>query len=249
MTRSPVVEVCGLAKCYGGRPVLQDVSFALDAGEVVALLGPSGAGKSTLFRCLARLTEHDEGEVRLFGRSLEALPSRELRLLRRNIGLVFQQFNLVQRLTALDNVLAGRLGYVPLWRVLTRRFPRSDRQDALAALERVGLRDKAAQRVDRLSGGQQQRVAIARVLTQQSRLILADEPIASLDPASATSVLALLRSIAHERGHTIFCSLHQVEFVSGFADRVLSLSDGRLVSDASAAPQRIRAVLRSSPIA
>jgi len=201
------------------------------AGEVAALLGPSGAGKTTLFRCLTRLVEADEGEIRLLGRSVRGMRSGELRLARRNIGLVFQQHHLIRRRSALDNVLAGRLGHVPLWRVMARRFGQSDRQRAFAALDRVDLLDFADRRADRLSGGQQQRVAIARVLAQESRVILADEPVASLDPTAAVSVLSLLRDIAHEGGITVLCSLHQVALVPGFADRVIGLRAGRLVSD------------------
>jgi phosphonate transport system ATP-binding protein len=186
--------------------VLSEIGFSVRAGEVVALLGPSGAGKTTLFRCLTRLIEADAGEIRLLGRSIKGMRSGELRLVRRNIGLVFQQHNLIRRRSALDNVLAGRLGHVSLWRVMTGRFERADRQRAFAALDRVDLLDFADRRADRLSGGQQQRVAIARVLAQESSVILADEPVASLD--AAVSVLSLLRDIAHEGGITVLCSLH-----------------------------------------
>jgi phosphonate transport system ATP-binding protein len=195
------------------------------------LLGPSGAGKTTLFRCLTRLVEPDEGEINVLGRSVGEMRSGELRLARRNIGLVFQQHNLIRRRSALDNVLAGRLGHVPLWRVIARRFEQADRQRAFAALDRVDLLDFSDRRADRLSGGQQQRVAIARVLAQESRVILADEPVASLDPAAAVSVLSLLRDIAHENGITVLCSLHQVDLVAGFADRVIALRVGRLITD------------------
>jgi phosphonate transport system ATP-binding protein len=213
--------------------VLSEVGFTVTAGEVVAILGPSGAGKTTLFRCLTRLVEADEGDICLLGRSIRGMRAGELRLARRNIGLVFQQHNLIRRRSALDNVLAGRLGHVPLWRVMTGRFAQTDRQRAFAALDRVDLLDFADRRADRLSGGQQQRVAIARVLAQESLVILADEPVASLDPASAVSVLSLLRDIAHEAGITVLCSLHQVDLVPGFADRVLGLRDGRLVADSA----------------
>jgi phosphonate transport system ATP-binding protein len=213
--------------------VLSDVGFTVMAGEVVALIGPSGAGKTTLFRCLARLVEADDGEIRLLGRSMRAMGRGELRVARRNIGLVFQQYNLIRRRSALDNVLAGRLGQVPLWRAMAKRFKGNDRQRAYAALDRVDLLDFADRRADCLSGGQQQRVAIARVLIQESRVILADEPVASLDPAAAVSVLSLLRDIAHDRGITVLCSLHQIDLVPGFADRVLSLRAGRLVTDDS----------------
>ena len=211
--------------------MLSDISFTVTSGEVVVLLGPSGAGKTTLFRCLTRLVEPDEGEINVLGRSVGEMRSGELRLARRNIGLVFQQHNLIRRRSALDNVLAGRLGHVPLWRVIARRFEQTDRQTAFAALDRVDLLDFADRRADRLSGGQQQRVAIARVLAQESRVILADEPVASLDPAAAVSVLSLLRDIAHENGITVLCSLHQVELVAGFADRVIGLRAGRLITD------------------
>jgi phosphonate transport system ATP-binding protein len=177
--------------------VLVELGFRIGAGEVVALLGPSGAGKTTLFRCLTRLVEADAGEIRLFGRSVSEMAPGELRLARRNIGLVFQQHNLIRRRTAFGNVLAGRLGHVPLWRAAVKYFCETDRQRAFAALDRVNLLDVAHRRADQLSGGQQQRVAIARVLAQESQVILADEPVASLDPAAAVSVLSLLRDIAH----------------------------------------------------
>jgi phosphonate transport system ATP-binding protein len=208
----------------------------------VALLGPSGAGKTTLFRCLTRLVEADAGEIRLLGHSIRGMRSGDLRLVRRNIGLVFQQHNLIRRRSALDNALAGRLGHVPLWRVTAGRFEQSDRQKAFAALDRVGLLEFADRRADRLSGGQQQRVAIARVLAQESRVILADEPVASLDPAAAVSVLSLLREIAHEGGITVVCSLHQVDLVADFADRVLGLRAGRLIADSATESFRISSV-------
>ncbi len=211
--------------------MLNEIRFTVTAGEVVAILGPSGAGKTTLFRCLARLVEADQGEIYLLEHSISGMRSGELRRARRDIGLVFQQHNLIRRRSALDNVLAGRLGHVPLWRVMARRFGQTDRQRAFAALDRVDLLEFAERRADRLSGGQQQRVAIARVLAQESLVILADEPVASLDPASAVSVLSLLRDIAHERGITVLCSLHQVDLVPDFADRVLGLHAGRLIAD------------------
>src|ERR1700731_3927613 len=154
---APTIDVEGLGKRYDDKPVLSEVSFTVTAGEVVALLGPSGSGKTTLFRCLTRLVEADEGEIRLLGHSMRGMRSGELRLARRNIGLVFQQHNLIRRRSAIDNVLAGRLGHVPLWRVMAGRFAQTDRQRAFAALDRVDLLDFADRRADRLSGGQQQR--------------------------------------------------------------------------------------------
>ncbi len=225
------VEVRGLTKRYGQRLALEDVSFSVAPGEMVGILGPSGAGKTTLFRCLTRLVEPSNGQILVASRPIHRARGRELRAARREIGLIFQQFNLIRRMTAIENVLAGRLGATPTWRVLLRRFRRADRQLALAALDRVGLLEQAYQRADSLSGGQQQRVAIARVLAQQSRLILADEPVASLDPESASSVLTTLREIAHERQITVLCSLHQVALALDFTDRIIGLRDGRLVAD------------------
>ena len=232
---APLLQVRGLGKRYGGKVVLNGVSFTVAAGEFVAILGPSGAGKTTLFRCLTRLVEPDSGEIILRGRALHAARGHHLREIRRDTGLIFQQFNLIRRLTAFENVLAGRLGHAPTWRVLLRRFSRADRQLALASLDRVGLLALAGQRADRLSGGQQQRVAIARVLAQRSGLILADEPVASLDPASAANVLGTLRAIAHEREIAVLCSLHQVDLATSFADRVIGLRAGCLVTDLRAA--------------
>jgi len=220
-----------VTKSYGSVTALDDVSFAIQPGEVVALLGPSGAGKSTIFRCISRLAEIESGHVVVLGRDVGSLDRRALREHRRAIGLIFQQFNLISRLNALDNTLAGRLGHAPTWRVLLRQFSPEDRQIALAALDRVGLLDKAYQRADLLSGGQQQRVAIARVLAQQSRLVLADEPVASLDPASAANVLNVLRDIARERGIAVLCSLHQTDLALRYADRIVAMRRGRLILD------------------
>jgi len=233
--RRPAIRIVGLRKSFGPQVVLADVSFAVEAGEFVAVLGASGAGKTTLFRCLTRLAQSDHGEIHLGEHAMQTLDGRELAMARRDVGLIFQQFNLIRRLSALDNVLAGRLGSVSTWRVMLRRFPRSDRQLALAALDRVGMLPFALQRADRLSGGQQQRVAIARALAQQSRFVLADEPVASLDPESARSVLSVLREIARERMIAVLVSLHQVDFALQFADRVIGLRAGRVIADRSTA--------------
>ncbi|MFG1464769.1 phosphonate ABC transporter ATP-binding protein [Xanthobacter sp. DSM 24535] len=230
----PALELVGVSKMYGTAQALRDVQFTIRPGEVVALLGPSGAGKSTVFRCISRLVEVDGGQVRVMGRDIASLNRGALREQRRSIGLIFQQFNLIGRLSARDNVLAGRLGHTPTWRVLARMFRSADRQIALAALDRVGLLDRAYQRADSLSGGQQQRVAIARVLAQQSKLILADEPVASLDPASAENVLNVLREIARERGIAVLCSLHQTDLARRYADRIVALRAGQVVLDAPA---------------
>jgi phosphonate transport system ATP-binding protein len=207
------------------------VSFAVRAGEFVAVLGPSGAGKTTLFRCLTGLTRPDGGTVRVAGRDVWSGP-RELRLAQRETALIFQQFNLIRRLTALENVLVGRLAQVPAWRVALRQFTRSDRDLALQCLDTVGLGDKAATRADQLSGGQQQRVAIARALAQDAKVILADEPVSSLDPESAATVLESLRSVV-DAGVAVLASLHQVPFARAYADRVVALREGRIVEDAA----------------
>jgi phosphonate transport system ATP-binding protein len=222
-----------VTKRYGTTLALDDVSFVVDPGEFVALLGPSGAGKSTLFRCVTRLVAPDTGVVRVLGRDMSALGGQELRLARRDVGLIFQQFNLIGRLSAMDNVLAGRMGHASTLRVVLRQFTRADRQLALAALDRVGLLERAGQRADSLSGGQQQRVAIARVLAQQARLLLADEPVSSLDPQSAENVLGILRNIARETGITVVCALHQVDLARRYADRVVALRGGRRLLDVS----------------
>jgi phosphonate transport system ATP-binding protein len=220
----------GVTLHYGTRAALDGVGFTLARGQMLALLGPSGAGKTTLFRCLAGLQRPDAGHVNLDGRDVASLQGRE----RRRIGLVFQQFNLVGRLSALDNVLAGRLGHVPAWRGWLRQFDAADLALAHSCLDRVGLRGHAHQRADTLSGGQQQRVAIARALAQQPDLIIADEPVASLDPGSGAGVLDLLKSICHADGLAVVCSLHQPEYARRYADRVLGLRAGRVVVDVAA---------------
>lgn len=220
-----------VSKRYGDVQALDEVSIAVAPGEMVVLLGPSGAGKSTLFRCLTGLVKPDSGDVYLLGEAVNQLERTALQQHRRSVGLVFQQHNLVGRLSAIDNVLTGRLGSTPLWRVLVRRFSVADRQAALASLDRVGLLEKAYQRSDLLSGGQQQRVALARMLAQNCRVLLADEPVASLDPESSRMVLSDLRRVAREEGLAVLCSLHQVQWARQFADRVVGLRAGRVVFD------------------
>lgn len=228
------LRITALGKRYGATHALRDVSFNVAPGEFVALLGPSGAGKSTLFRCITRLVAPDAGSVEVLGRDMAPLRGRPLRDARREVGLIFQQFNLINRMSAMANVLAGRMGHVSTWRVALRAFPAEDRQMALAALDRVGLLDRAYQRADSLSGGQQQRVAIARVLAQRARLILADEPVSSFDPQSAANVLTVLRRIARDEGIAVVCALHQVDLARQYADRVVALRDGALLLEAPA---------------
>jgi phosphonate transport system ATP-binding protein len=225
------LSVRGLSKSFHGRAAIEDIEFTASRHEFVAVLGPSGAGKTTLFRCITGLLAADRGTVRIGMSEVTSTMTRRLR----EVALIFQQFNLVNRLTALENVLAGRLGYVPAWRGWLRRFDRSDRLLALECLDRVGLLELAMRRADTLSGGQQQRVAIARALTQRPTLIVADEPVASLDPSASTAVLDLLQGIAHSEGVAVICSLHQVHLARAYADRIVGLSSGRVVFDLPAA--------------
>jgi len=223
------LEVVGITKSLGGNLILEDVSFAARKREFVAVLGPSGVGKTTLFRCMTGLLAPDRGVVRVSGTPMTDWHWKS----RRHVAVVFQQYNLVGRICALDNVLAGRLGYVAAWRGWARRFGRADRLLALECLDRVGLLSRAMQRADTLSGGQQQRIAIARALAQQPDVIVADEPVASLDPGTGAGILELLRNIRDE-GVAVVCSLHQVHFARQFADRIVGLSHGRVVSDCAA---------------
>ena len=236
-----VLSARALGKRMGERSVLEGLSFELRRGECLAVLGPSGAGKTTLIRCLSGQLVADAGQVSLEGREVAALAAVQ----RRRIAVVFQQFNLVGRLSALDNVLAGRLGHLAPWRGLLRRFTPHDRLLALQCLERVGMLGHAAQRADTLSGGQQQRVAIARALAQQPGVILADEPIASLDPGHGAAVLELLRDIARTEGVAVVCSLHQVDMAQRWADRILGLTaPGQALSlDAAALDEVMRSRL------
>ena len=225
---SPVLAARGLSKSYGARSALHNASLAVQPGEFVAVLGPSGSGKTTLFRCLTRLTEPDSGEIDIAGAAFQRLRGRKLANARRRVGVVFQQFNLVRRLSALDNVLAGRLAGAPLWRVMAQQFDRADETIAIEALLDVGLGEHLDQRADTLSGGQQQRVAIARAIAQESLIILADEPVASLDPETALAILELLHKQTRTSGMAVVCTLHQPQLAERFADRILSMDGGRL---------------------
>ncbi|RTL20367.1 MAG: phosphonate ABC transporter ATP-binding protein [Burkholderiales bacterium] len=228
-----IVEVRDLRKSFGAEPALKGVSLRIGTGERVALLGASGSGKSTLLRCLCGLETAQAGEVRVFGESLQAQGqlSRDIRRLRRGIGVVFQQFNLVGRLPVMTNVLTGQAACTPLWRALLGRFTLDQRVQALQALDAVGLAPQAFQRASTLSGGQQQRAAIARVLMQGARLLLADEPVASLDPESTRRVMEQLTQLNREQGMTLIVSLHHVALARRYCDRVIALRGGELVFD------------------
>ena len=225
-----MLQVINLTKIYdGGVKALDRVSFEVPDGQFLAVIGLSGSGKSTLLRCINRLVEPTEGQILWNGEDLTAATPEEMRVHRRRFGMVFQHFNLVNRSSVLTNVLAGRLGYVnPAWSLLNR-FPRADVEKALQQLERVGIADKAQQRADELSGGQQQRVGIARALMQDPDVILADEPVASLDPVLAHSIMKHLEEINEQDGVTVLCSLHFLDLVHRYADRVIALNEGKLV--------------------
>ena len=236
LTSEPTaVEVINLTKTFKGRQALKQVSFKIKDGEMAALVGASGSGKSTLLRNINGLQEVTEGSVKIYGTSLQVngrLHSK-VRVLRSQIGFIFQQFNLVNRLTVLDNVLVGGLSQVSLTRSALRLFTPEEKERALIALERVGILEQAYKRASLLSGGQQQRVAIARCLMQGAKIILADEPIASLDPESARKVMELLTSLNRDNGITVITSLHQIQMVRRYFERTVALKDGIVVFDGS----------------
>lgn len=227
-----MLRVENLTKVFpDGTVAVKNVSFEVRDGEFLAIIGLSGSGKSTLLRCINRLIDPTEGRVLWDDLDITAAKGKELRLIRRQIGMVFQQFNLVKRSTVMTNVLSGRLGYANPWSSLLHQFSGQDRRRAEAALERVGIPEKADNRADQLSGGQQQRVGIARALMQEPRLMLADEPVASLDPVLAHSILRYLELLNQQDGITVLCSLHFLDLVHRYATRVIGLKDGELVFD------------------
>jgi len=226
-----VVALEGITKHFGSTVALDDASLTVARGEVVVLLGLSGSGKSTLLRHVDGLERPTSGTVRVLGREVTRLTGRALRELRSEVGFIFQQFELVPSLTVLENVLTGSLAAVRGPRLGLWSYGRAAKVEALARLERVGLLDRAYQRADTLSGGQQQRVAIARALMQRPQVLLADEPVASLDPESSDQVMALIREIAADEGLTVICSLHQVDLALSWADRIVGLRHGQVVLD------------------
>ncbi len=234
---SSTVDIYDLNRTFGAGKALDGVHLRVNRGEMVALIGASGSGKSTLLRHIAGLTvgdrDVDSGRIEVQGRLIQSggRLARDVRQSRTRIGFIFQQFNLVGRLTVLQNVLVGLLGRIPEWRGSTGRFTRKERELALAALRRVGLADRALQRASTLSGGQQQRVAIARAMAQQAELILADEPIASLDPESSRRVMESLSTLNREDRRTVIVSLHQVDFAVRYCPRTVALKDGRIHFD------------------
>ena len=224
--------VRNLSKEYrAGEPVLRNISFTVSGRGMTAIIGPSGTGKSTLVHCINRLVEPTNGEILFRGRDIVRLNRRALREMRRHIGMVFQEYNLVERLSVIENVLCGRLGYVPVWRAWLRKFPATDIDHAFSLLDAVGLGAFATTRADQLSGGQRQRVGIARALMQEPDLVLADEPTSSLDPKTSVEIMELIARRAGERDIPVIVNIHNVELARRFADRVIGMSKGEIVFD------------------
>jgi phosphonate transport system ATP-binding protein len=227
-----MLRVSELSKTYpGGEEALRDVTFDVAGNEVVAIIGPSGAGKSTLIECTNRLTEPTEGEIHLDNVEVTGLSNRQLRRVRRDIAMIFQEYNLVERLTVMENVLSGRLGYLSTWKAFRRKFPKADIEFARETLERVGLGGHERDRADELSGGQRQRVGIARAVLQRPKIMLADEPTSSLDPETSRAVMELLTEIALEEDIPVFINIHEVDLAVEYADRIVGLADGQVVFD------------------
>jgi phosphonate transport system ATP-binding protein len=225
-----MLKVENLTKVYpNGTQALKNVSFEVKDGEFLAVIGLSGSGKSTLLRCINRLIDPTSGKIFWNDQDVTAASTADIRKIRRQIGMVFQQFNLVKRSSVLTNVLSGRLGYVNPLLSSFHIFSAEDQKRAMASLEQVGLVEKAYVRADSLSGGQQQRVGIARALMQEPKLILADEPVASLDPVLAHSILKYLEQLNKSRGITVLCSLHYLDLVHRYATKAIALKDGELV--------------------
>jgi phosphonate transport system ATP-binding protein len=232
-TTSPVIQITSITKDFGSTVALRDVGLTVNRGEVVVLLGLSGSGKSTLLRHIDGLERPTKGDVEVLGQHVPKLPASQLRRLRGRVGMIFQQFELVPSLTVLENVLTGALAQLRGPRIGLFSYPKAFKLRALTHLDRVGMLSKAYDRADRLSGGQQQRVAIARALMQDPEILLADEPVASLDPESSEQVMALIRQIAADNSLTVVCSLHQVDLALEWGDRIVGLRHGEVVLDTS----------------
>jgi len=229
-----MLEIRNLSKVYDdGTRALNNVSFTVEDGEFLVIIGLSGSGKSTLLRCINRLIEPTSGQILLDGVDITAASGADLRHIRRDIGMIFQNFNLVKRSSVMRNVLTGRLGYVNPWLSMLGIFPKEERERARQALKTVGILEKADNRADALSGGQQQRVGIARALMQEPKLLLADEPVSALDPATSHSVLKYVEQINRDKGVTVLCSLHFLSLARTYATRIIALKDGNMMFDGS----------------
>ncbi|MFM9433579.1 phosphonate transport system ATP-binding protein [Janthinobacterium sp. CG_23.3] len=236
---SHALEIQGLVKEYKpGHPILKGINLNIDGAGLTAIIGPSGTGKSTLIRCINRLVDPSSGAIWFTSEGrrsdLAQLKGRALRASRRQIGMVFQEYNLVERLTVMENLLCGRLGYVNAWSAWRRKFPKEDVEHAFELLDTVGLSSFANQRADALSGGQRQRVGIARALMQRPRLLLADEPTSSLDPKTSFEIISLLKEQGRKHGIPVIVNIHDVELAKRYADRIIGMSGGHVVYDGSA---------------
>jgi phosphonate transport system ATP-binding protein len=227
-----LLKLSHLAKSYvAGKPVLTDINLEIAAQGITAIIGPSGTGKSTLLRCINRLVDPSAGEILFEDCDLVKLEGAALRRARRHIGMVFQEYNLVERLTVMENLLSGRLGYVSSWRAWRRKFPADDIRKAFELLDVVGLAGFAHRRADALSGGQRQRVGIARAVMQEPKMLLADEPTSSLDPKTSVEIMELLADVGRTRAIPVLVNMHDVELARRFADRIVGMSGGRVVFD------------------
>ena len=221
------VENLNLTYQKGGPQVLFDISFSVSKSDFYAIIGPSGAGKSSLIRCINKLADANSGNVLFKGENIINLSGKKLRSVRRKIGMIFQEFNLIDRMSVIDNILTGRLGYMNTFTSLFRMFDKKDISRAIALIEKVGLADFANKRVDQLSGGQRQRVGIARALMQEPEIMLVDEPTSSLDPKIAIEMMELIKGIADELKIPVLCNIHNIDLAKQFANRILGLQDGK----------------------
>ncbi len=227
-----MLKITDLVKRYGGGdPVLKNLDLTIEGESVVSIIGSSGAGKSTLLRCINRLVEPTSGSIVLNGTELTGLHGAKLRAARRKIGMVFQGFNLVERLTVMENVQSGRLGYISTWAALTRRYPKADIRRAYELMERVGIAHYANTRADQLSGGERQRVGVVRALMQDPDILLADEPTASLDPKTSEQIMGLLRDLAGELKLPVMINIHNVAEAKEYTDRIVGMRYGRIIFD------------------
>lgn len=229
---NPTLTIRGLHKAYtNNNPVLKGIDLSVGQKGMTAIIGPSGTGKSTLIRCINRLVAPTEGEIWFHQQNIAKLQGKPLRLARRKIGMVFQEYNLVERLSVVENVLCGRLGYLSSFRAIARKYPQQDIKRALELLDEVGLLELANQRADNLSGGQRQRVGIARAIMQSPDLLLADEPTSSLDPKTSVEIMELLALMAEEHQFPIMINIHDVSLAKRYADRIIGMSNGHIVFD------------------